>query len=73
MDNRDFPNMAVIKGLIATSIGFMFIFFAYSILLRMIMFSCGVMLVYYGLQQLNIPALNHIINTFKSYINRFLS
>lgn len=73
MNGNEPKNMNVIKGLLATAFGIMFMIFAYSIMLRMILFICGALLVYYGLQLLNIPVINNAINTIKSYASRFLS
>jgi hypothetical protein len=63
--------MNLIKGLIATVIGFMLLLFAYSIILRMIFFTCGVLLIYYGLSMLNIPAINNIFNSIKTQLQKF--
>lgn len=72
MNSHEPQNMKLIKGILATTIGIMFIIFAYTIMLRMILFVAGAILLYYGLQHLNIPAVNKVINTAKNYLNKFL-
>lgn len=71
MNEKETPNMDLIKGLLATVIGFMLLLFAYSIILRMIFFTCGLLLIYYGLRILNIPAINKVLNQIKSFFKRF--
>lgn len=71
MNDKETPNMNLIKGLIATVIGFMLLLFAYSIILRMIFFTCGVLLIYYGLNMLNIPAISKVLATIKVQLQRF--
>jgi hypothetical protein len=71
MNDKETPNMNLIKGLIATVIGFMLLLFAYSIILRMIFFTCGVLLIYYGLNMLNIPAISKVLTTIKVQLQRF--
>lgn len=73
MSANEPKNMTFIKGLLATSFGIMFMIFAYSIMLRMILFICGALLVYYGLQLLNIPVLNSAVHTIRTQVNKFLS
>jgi hypothetical protein len=73
MAGPEVPNMTVIKGLIAVTFGITFIFFAYTIILRMIFFMCGLLLTYYGLQLLNITVFNDAIKNIRAYLKKYFS
>jgi len=72
MSKNEMPDLTTIKGLIATAVGVIFIVMSYSVILKTLLFVTGVVLVYYGIQMLNITALNHFLSTVKSHIKRFL-
>lgn len=73
MNGNGLPNMNVIKGLLAITFGLIFIMFAYNIILRMIFFTCGMCLLYYGFKELDIPALKMFFATTHTYIKKLFS
>lgn len=73
MNGSQIPNMNVVKGLLAVAFGVIFIIFAYSIVLRMFFFLSGILLVYYGLQLLNLQAVNDGLATVKNFVQKFFS
>ena len=70
--NNGLHNIAALKGLFAVIMGLMLIVFSYGVILKMILFSLGFLLLYYGLQTLNIKALESALHTVHSHIKRFL-
>jgi hypothetical protein len=73
MDNKNLPDLAVVKGLLATTLGAILVLAAYKIILQAIFFVTGIFLVYYGLSMLNVPAINHFFGSIKSHFNKFMS
>lgn len=71
--NKNLPDLTVVKGLLATTLGTILILAAYKIILQAIFFSAGILLVYYGLSMLNVPSINHFFGSIKSHFNKFLS
>lgn len=65
MNNHQQQSISTIKGALAIAFGIMFMIFAYTIVVRMILFISGALLFYYGLQLLNIPGVNNIVAKFK--------
>ena len=73
MNAHDPRNINFVKGLLVTAFGALFMIFAYTIIFRMILFICGALLLFYGLQLLNISGLNKVIHAIKGYVNKILS
>lgn len=73
MNNFKIPNVDAIKGILAVFFGCMLVILAYSIILRMIYFIGGLLLIYYGLQKLNLPTLNKTIKKIKHYFKELCS
>ena len=73
MNGKDLPNMNVVKGLLAITFGLIFVMFAYNIILRMIFFTCGLGLLYYGFKVLDLPALKHFFTTVQAQIKKLFS
>ncbi len=72
MENKNLPDMTVIKGIIAVCLGIILIICSYSIMLRMLCFVAGALLVYYGVCLLNIPAINNALSYIKTHIQKVL-
>lgn len=62
-----------IKSVAALATGTVLIIFAYSILIRMIMFCLGCGLIFYGVNGLNIPALTSIMKTIKTQFTKLFN
>jgi hypothetical protein len=67
MDGQNMPNMRVVKGLLATSLGVIFMLYAYKMIIHVILFTTGALLVYYGLLMLNIPVVTNVLHKVKSF------
>jgi len=71
--NNCLANMGIVKGVLAIIFGCMFIIMAYSIILRMIFFSAGLFLVYYGMKELKVPQFETSLKKAKDYISKKMS
>jgi hypothetical protein len=60
------PNMKIIKGIIATALGVIFMLYAYKMIVHVILFTAGALLVYYGLLMLNIPVVTKVLHQVKN-------
>jgi hypothetical protein len=73
MDNKNLPDLTVVKGMLATTLGAILVLAAYKIILEAILFVTGIFLIYYGLSMLNVPAINHFFGSIKNHFNKFMS
>ena len=68
-----FPNMPMIKGLLAIIFGIMIIAFSFKMILHIIFFTTGAFLIYYGLVVLQIKQATDYIDMIIERIRRLLS
>jgi len=71
-EQNNLPNMTVVKGLIAILLGLILIMMSYRVIVRMLFFLGGILLIYYGLQILNIPAINNALGATKQFFKKIL-
>lgn len=71
--NNQWPNMDVVKGLLALIFGCMFMVLAYRIILNVILFSAGLLLVYYGLLLLKMKQAIDFADQLGQKIKRLLN
>ncbi len=72
MDGQNMPNMKMIKGILATAVGIIFMLYAYKMIVHVILFTTGALLVYYGLLMLNIPAVTSVLHKVKSFLSKLI-
>ncbi len=65
--------LQLIKAIAAIASGVVLIGFAYSILVRMIMFCVGCGLVFYGLDNLNIASIKSVLGKIKNTLRSLFS
>jgi hypothetical protein len=70
MDGHNMPNMNMIKGLIATLLGIILIFYSYHIIVHALLFVSGFLFVFYGLRLLDIPAVNRVLDHVRTFFKK---